>query len=115
MFNNIDNTQHDWLEDLLADQADALIGEEKFEGRKLAPGQAAEANELLDLAVRVSESLKPVAPSEEFLARLRVELAGQAQVTLLVPSRKSPPHYQLATKLGGLTITAGIRLLAPRP
>ena len=114
MFNNIDNTQHDWLEDLLADQADALIAETAFEGYKLSPGQAAEANELLDLAVHVSESLKPVAPSEEFLARLRGELAGQQQVTLLVRWRKLPPQYQLAAKLGGLTITAGIMLLAAR-
>lgn len=114
MSNNFDNTQYNWLEDLLADQADALIADEKFEGYNLSPSRAAEANELLDLAVQVSDSLQPVSPSAEFMDRLKRELAGEQQVTLLVRWRKLPPQYQLAAKLGGLTITAGIMLLAAR-
>jgi hypothetical protein len=58
MFNNLDNTQNTWLDDLLAAQADALISEDGgFQRNALTSEQAAQANELLDLAVHVSESL----------------------------------------------------------
>ena len=111
---NLDNTQNNWLEDLLAAQADALITDEAFESGSLSREQAAQANELLDLAFRVNDSLQPVMPSEAFMARLKDELIGEAQPTLIVRWRKLPPQYQLAAKLGGLTITAGIMLLAAR-
>jgi hypothetical protein len=114
-FDNLDNAHNTWLDDLLAAQADALISDdEDFERADLTSDQAAQANELLELAFRVSESFHPVAPSEAFMVRLKDELVGEGQPAFLVRWRKLPPQYQLAAKLGGLTITAGIMLLAAR-
>ncbi len=105
------------LEDLLAAHADSLIaGLTDFAPQleRYSVAQAAEATQLLDLAQRLRESLVPVAPSDEFIERLKGEFVGEPQLTLLVRWRKLPAHYQLAAKLGGLTLTAGIVLLAAR-
>ena len=105
------------LEDLLAAHADAWIaGLTDFDPRldRFSAAQAAEATELLDLAQHLRESLVPIVPSDEFIQRLKGEFVGEPELTLLVRWRKLPAHYQLAAKLGGLTLTAGIVLLAAR-
>ncbi len=115
--NNPENSQ---LDDLLAAHTDALLAgledfDPQFSNFGIASAQAAEATDLLGLAFRLRETLTPVAPSEEFTRRLKNELVGAEQtVTLLVRWRKLPAHYQLAAKLGGLTLTAGLLLLATR-
>ena len=113
------NAQDNQLENLLAAQFDALIaGQDDFDPQLtrygLTPAQTAEATDLLNLAYRLRGTLMPVAPSEAFTSRLKGELIGDQPVTLLVRWRKLPAHYQLAAKLGGLTLTAGILLLASR-
>jgi hypothetical protein len=117
MLNSTDNAHNNWLDEILAAQADALIaGQEDFEMEEfdLTSDQAAEANELFHLAAQLSDSLQPVMPSEAFMARLKDELTGESQSALLVRWRKLPPQYQLAAKLGGITLTAGVMLLAAR-
>lgn len=117
MLNSTDNAHNNWLDEILAAQADALIaGDEDFdiEGFELTSSQSAEANELFQLAGQLSDSLQPVMPSEAFMARLKDELTGESQSALLVRWRKLPPQYQLAAKLGGITLTAGVMLLAAR-
>jgi hypothetical protein len=107
------------IEELLAAHADALLaGFEDFDPRFVQYGlnsmQVAETTDLLNLAQHLRRTLTPVAPSEEFVRRLKSELVEDQPVTLLVRWRKLPPHYQLAAKLGGLTLGAGIVLLATR-
>jgi len=119
LMDNSDQAQQQWLEDLLAAQADSLVaGTDDFDPRfvqnKVAPAQVAEATELFDLALLLRDNLSTSAPSETFTARLKAELVGEAPVTLAVRWRKLPASYQLAAKLGGMTITAGIMLLAAR-
>lgn len=97
------------LDSLLAGQDELDPGLERF---GLTPKQTTDTMELLSLSRRLRENLTPVAPSEDFVSRLQGELVGNQPVTLLVRWRKLPPHYQLAAKLGGLTLTAGILLLA---
>jgi hypothetical protein len=107
------------IEDLLAAQADALLaGVEDyyppFDQYELTSSQVADTAELLHLAQHLRRTLTPVVPSEDFLRRLQSELVEDQPVTLLVRWRKLPPHYQMAAKLGGLTLGAGIVLLAAR-
>ncbi len=116
---NSDQTQQQWLEDLLAAQADYLLAgaddfDPHFEQHHVKPAQAAEATELFDLAYMLRDNLSTAEPSEAFMARLKSELVGEAPITLAVRWRKLPAQYQLAAKLGGMTITAGIMLLAAR-
>ncbi len=113
------NAQDQQIDELLAAQADALLaGFEDFDPRFDQYGfnasQMAETAELLHLAQHLRRTLTPVTPSEAFLHRLKSELVEDQPVTLLVRWRKLPPHYQLAAKLGGLTLGAGIVLLAAR-
>ena len=111
--------QDQQIEELLAAHADALLaGFEDFDPRSgqygLNSSQVAETTDLLNLAHYLRRTLIPVAPSEEFVRRLKSELVEDQPVTLLVRWRKLPPHYQMAAKLGGLTLGAGIVLLAAR-
>ena len=111
--------QDQQLDELLAAQADALLaGFEDFDPQLNQYGfnsaQVSEATDLLYLAQHLRRTLTPVAPSEEFVRRLKSELVEDQPVTLLVRWRKLPPHYQMAAKLGGLTLGAGIVLLAAR-
>ncbi len=111
--------QDQHIEELLAAQADALLaGFEdfipRFDQYGLNSSQVAETTDLLNLAQHLRRTLTPVAPSEEFVRRLKSELVEDQPVTLLVRWRKLPPHYQMAAKLGGLTLGAGIVLLAAR-
>ncbi len=112
------NSQDSQLfEEWLAAHTDALLAgleNSSLQFTSMAPPQVAEANELLGLVRQLRDSLTPTAPSEEFSRRLKNELMGVQPVTLVVRWRKLPPHYQLAAKLGGLTLTAGILLLATR-
>jgi hypothetical protein len=113
------NVQDNPIEDLLTAQADALLAgrddsDLRLDRYGIAPSQVAEATELLDLARQLRDSLVPVTVSEEFVRRLKSELIGEQPVTLFVRWRKLPPQYQLAAKLGGLTLGAGIVLLATR-
>jgi hypothetical protein len=107
------------LDDLLAAHADALLtGLEDvtpdYSLYNLTSLQTNEAPSLLEIAYRLSQAFTPVTPSDEFKQRLKDELVGEAPVTLLVRWRKLPAHYQRVAKLGGLTLTAGIALLAAR-
>jgi len=114
------NAQDRQIEELLAAHADAMhtppAGLEVFKHQldrySLTPQQTDEAVELLDLAQALREALGPIEPSAAFTARLKNELVGEQPMTLLVRWRKLPAHYQLAAKLGGLTLTAGIAVLA---
>lgn len=113
------NVQDNPIEDLLAAHADALLAgrddsDVKLDRYGIAPSQVAEVTELLHLARQLRDSLTPVTLSEEFVRRLKSELVGEQPVTLFVRWRKLPPQYQLAAKLGGLTLGAGIVLLATR-
>lgn len=108
------------IEHLLAAQADALLQGQEFNLQREVYGlsalEAAEAFDLLQLATRLRQNLEPVAPSEELVRRLQSELLGQPnpQMTLALRWRKLPAHYRTAARLGGLTLTAGIALLAIR-
>jgi hypothetical protein len=107
------------LEQLLAEQADALIsGLEDFdlqlERYDIPAAHTAEANSLLQLGSLLHQTLEPISPSDDFIERLKGELVGGQPVTLMVRWRKLPAQYRLAARLGGLTITAGIMLLATR-
>src|SRR5450631_3489312 len=104
------------IEDLLAAQFDALLA-----GQDAAPqpqqfglniAESADIDDLWLLANHLYRVLEPVEPSEEFTARLRNELVGEQAPALLLRWRKIPARYRLAAGLGGLTLTAGLALLA---
>ena len=72
---------------------------------------------LFTLAERISQSLIPVAPSEQFVNQLRHELIDAASgepLTLWGRIRSLPPRTQLAAGIGGATLTAGVVLIASR-
>lgn len=113
------------IEDLLAVHNDA----QPFDARlleSLPAAEAAEARHLLFLAQRLRETLVPngaAAPSDEFLSRLKSELLGAPAATpaitdtprmLFLRWQRLPVPYRLVTGLGGLTLTAGLTLLAGR-
>src|SRR5579862_2530050 len=111
------------IDALLAAHADALIRkptvrQEDFDflldEYELTGREALDVSALMSLSHQINETLAPVAPSEEFMARLKNDLTGQAEVTLLLRWRRLPPLYRAAASLGGLTITAGILLIALR-
>ena len=111
------NNTPDYLEDLLAAHADGLVEDlsvPELTGFGMTLQQAEEASELMLMAHMLQNTLVPVMPSPEFAFRLKSELVGNQPLTLGVRWRKLPAHYQLAAKLGGLTITTGIVLLAIR-
>ncbi len=110
------------LDALLAAQTDALLAEQDFRPRleteNLGDAEKAEAYELLHLAQRLRENLTAVAPDEVFLSRLKHELVGEPAAhpspMWLMRWRNLPPRYRVAASLGGLTLTAGLTLLAAR-
>ena len=106
------------LEALLSEQADALIAgthfEPDFNRFALPQSHIAQANDLFQLAESLGDALTTAEPSAEFVGMLKNELIGNQPVTLIVRWRKLPAHYQLAAKLGGMAISAGIMLLAAR-
>ncbi len=110
------------LDDLLAAQTDALLANQDFQPRletaKLNADEKAEAYELLHLAQRLRENLTAAAPDEAFMSRLKQELVGESagnpSPVWLLRWRNLPPRYRVAASLGGLTLTAGLTLLATR-
>lgn len=110
------------LENLLAAQADALISGAPFEAslQGLEAADQATAHSLMLLANRLSVGLAPVTPDPSFVARLHAELAAQASTTtpanvdLMLRWRNLPQRYKMAARIGGLTLTAGLALLASR-
>jgi len=106
------------LEALFSVQADALIAGKHYEADLdefgIPATHAAQTRSLLHLADGLTKALVSVEPSAEFVTRLKGELIGGQPATLLVRWRKLPAHYQLAAKLGGMAISAGIMLLAAR-
>ena len=92
---NSDQARQQWLEDLLAAQADSLLADADnfdphFDQFPVTPADAAEATELFDLALLLRDNLSTEGPSEAFAARLKAELVGEAPVTLAVRWRKLP-------------------------
>src|SRR5258708_7009989 len=106
------------LEALLNAQADALIAGTpfgaNFDQLGIPATHTAQTRGLLQLADSLSSALVSVEPSAEFVGRLKGELIGGQPATLLVRWRKLPAHYQLAAKLGGMAVSAGVMLLAAR-
>lgn len=80
----------------------------------IAGNQTKDAHELLFLADRLSSILTPVVPTAEFETQLRDELVGTATPPLILRWRKLPAGTRLAARLGGITLTAGLALLASR-
>lgn len=111
------NTQNNTsMEDLLDAQLQALLAGIDYEPDPnrygLSVSESTEAYALLHLAHRLSEALVPVSPSDEYIQRLKNDLVGLPAPALLLRWRKLPTHYRLAARLGGLTLTAGVILLA---
>jgi len=106
------------LEDWLAAHADALIRGVPFAlpAEGLSEAERAEAHSLMLLAGRLREGLRPVTPDAAFVARLRAELLAQAPArpALLIGWQRLPKRYKLVARIGGLTLTAGLALLAGR-
>ncbi len=100
------------LQNLLAAHLDALIFDEDADALRL--GASGESHELLLLATQLHSALKPVEPSAEFMTRLRAEFVEETPGTLMLRWRTLPPRYQLAAKVGGFTLTAGLTVLAVR-
>jgi hypothetical protein len=108
------------LEELLNAQSEALLAGVPFALRHGLYGMddsaQAQVTDLTRLAQRLHETLVPVAPREEFLSRLKQDLIGQpapeTTPALLSRWRNLPPRYRVVAGLGGLTITAGLALIA---
>ena len=118
-----DSSEPRSIEHLLAAHADALLKKPSlrqddfdflFDEYGLTDEETIEAEGLLAIAHQLGTTLTPVAPSDEFMLRLRNDLTGQTEPTLLLRWRKLPTFYRLAASLGGLTLTAGILLIAVR-
>ena len=120
----LDGQEQSRITDLLAAHLDALIAAEddadvsdlipSFEPYALNSTDAMQAYDLMHLSSRLRETLTPIAPSDEFVNRLKNNLVGSPQLTLMLRWRKLPSHYRLAASLGGLTLTVGIVLLTLR-
>jgi hypothetical protein len=104
------------IEALLAAHADAILAGREFalDNYQFGPAEAADVYPLLNLANRLREALRPIAPSDEFVNRLKNDLVGEQMPTLILRWRKLPAQYRMMARLGGLTLTAGLTLLAAR-
>jgi hypothetical protein len=98
------------LASLVAGRAFAALPEQYG----LSGDAATEAYDLMHLAQRMSESMIALPPSPEFVTRLKNELVGNLTPALILRWRKLPAAYRVAARLGGLTLTAGLALLASR-
>jgi hypothetical protein len=108
------------IEDFLMAHADSLVsGSPEFDRLldqydDVVQGQV---EGLFTLAERISRTLMPVAPSEQFVNRLRHELIDSASAeprSLWGRIRSLPPRTQIAAGIGGATLTAGVVLIASR-
>ncbi len=70
-----------------------------------------EANQLLSLIQRLYAVLVPVKPSRRFSARLKQDLMGQPERTMIERIRYLPPRVQIAA---GVAVVAGLMILARR-
>lgn len=118
------------MEELLNAQLEALLAGRTFDAqshtRRLDPQTKDQAGDLLHLAERVHSALVFVQPRDSFLRDLKRELAADgapAAARALVPAgaegeRRAlrlpniPPRYRVAAGLGGLTLGAGVAVLA---
>lgn len=99
------------LGELLSAHADALIAGRPFS----VAGASADAYALMQLAGRLREALPTVAPSPAFLARLQEELIATPTLppaTISARWRNLPARYRRVAQVGGLTLTAGLALIA---
>jgi hypothetical protein len=111
------------IEGLLAAHADALVRKPSvapdnfdflFDEYHLNATESTEARGLISVAHRLN-NLTPVAPSEAFIQQLKSDLVGtHAESALILRWRRLPPFYRVAASVGGMTLTAGILLLASR-
>ena len=111
---------HRQLQDLLMAHADALVAGTLDRDALLEPfeqGTRDQVEDLLSLAERISETLTEVTPSEQFIIQLRRQLVDAGALghqSLWGRMRQLPPRTQLAAGIGGVTLTAGVVLLASR-
>ena len=109
------------LQDLLLFHADALIAGPLDLDQLLAQYDAVALTQvegLLALAEQINRSMPRVAASDQFVERLRRQLAEEAIMerrSWWERIRQLPPRTQLAAGIGGATLTAGVVLLASRP
>lgn len=105
------------LDDFLMAHADSLISGLPFnpeiDGFDLR--QKNDLHTLMTLASRL-KMLPSVPPDSAFVARLKAELtAPPAPIpSLITRFKRLPPRYRVAASIGGLTLTAGLALLASR-
>ena len=113
------------MEELLNAQLEALLAGRTFDAHPakfgLDPRQESQASDLLRLAERVHSALVFVNPREDFLRSLKRELmadgvassaplADQERPALRLPH--IPIRYRIAAGVGGLTLGAGVAVLA---
>lgn len=115
------NRTNQYLEDALIAHADALVAGTLDREALLSQVDhvmRSQLEALMDIAERVQRSMTVVSPSEQFVKQLAHDLAIGADVeeqTLLDRIRYLPPAVQLAAAgIGGVTLTAGIVLIASR-
>jgi hypothetical protein len=108
------------LEDILMAHVDGLVSGSPGVDQLLDQyddEMRGQVEELFTLAGRISQLLIPVAPSEQFVNRLRHDLMDAASaepLTLWGRIRSLPPRTQIAAGIGGATLTAGVVLIASR-
>ena len=117
------------MEELLNAQLEALLAGRSFDAhphtQSLDPSLKDQAGDLLHLAERVHSALVFVQPREAFLRDLKRELvadsalsAARGDAPRTEAARRAirlphiPPRYRVAAGLGGLTIGAGVAVLA---
>jgi len=115
------NRTNHHLEDALIAHADALIAGSFDRDALLSQVDFAVRDQLgalMDLAERVQRSMTGVTPSDQFVKQLGYDLAMGVDIdprSLLDRIRYLPPAVQLdAAGIGGVTLTAGIVLIASR-
>jgi hypothetical protein len=104
------------IEALLAAHTDAILAGREFalDMYQIGTAETADVYPLLNLANRLREAFRPVSPSDEFVNHLKNDLVGETMPTLILRWRKLPARYRMMARLGGLTLTAGLTLLAAR-
>lgn len=120
------------MEELLNAQLEALLAGRTFDAHmhthRLDPHLKDQAGDLLHLAERVHSALVFVQPRETFLRDLKRELVADgalaasralAAAEAVTPAARRalrlpniPPRYRVAAGLGGLTLGAGVAVLA---
>jgi hypothetical protein len=101
------------LQDLLASITETILSGDSDIDRVLKRHQvdSPDTRELVELIDTLYHSLNPVAPSPQFVRRLRNDLVGTDSSNVLVKVRRLPPRVQIAA---GLALMAGVFLLSRR-